>query len=101
MAYEPAFFEVFLGWTVVVAWSRWLLWRGAGAFFEWLPWIVGVVVLLGQVVATVSLLGGTSGMDTDSGLWLTVARWGPLSAVLAALALELAATLVGFSRRTA
>jgi hypothetical protein len=99
MAYEPAFFEVFLAWVVVVVWSRWLLWRGAGAFFEWLPWIVGIVVLLGQVVATVTLLGSTP--EGGQGPALTMARWGPFAAVLIALALELAATLERFVRRTA
>jgi hypothetical protein len=100
MVYEPAFFEVFLGWAVVVFWSRWLWGRGAGSLFEWLPWVVGTVVLVGQVVATVALLGAISGGGPGD-LALSAARWGPFAAVMAALALDLAATLERLSRRTA
>jgi hypothetical protein len=103
--YAPAFFEIWVGWTVVMAWARWLDLRSPeeglrGRLPQVLPWVVGLVVLAGQLAAmwAVVQMGVT---DTPPAVFtlLSTARWASMAAVVVALAIELGLTVLALRQR--
>lgn len=97
MPYEPSFTEVFLAYLVVLFWSGWLGRHGqAPALMQLGPLAIGLLLLVGQAVATYSLMYATAGIEVPG--WIEVARWGSVALVGVGLAVDAAFTVRYFAR---